>query len=99
MGVRIIAKRTLRDYWAKWPDAERPLNAWYRATKRAVWKTPAEVKAAYAKASIVGSDRVVFNIGGNKHRLIVAIFYDVGIVFVRFVGTHKEYDQIDAATV
>ena len=92
--MRIIAKRTLREFWERYPAAEQPLLAWYREVEREQWTQPAELKAKYRSASFVG-DRVVFNIKGNDFRLIVRIDYPHQIVFVRFVGTHKEYDAID----
>ena len=97
--MRIIARRTLREYWQKHADAEQPLRAWYAEAKAADWKSPAEIKARYASASILANNRIVFNIGGNKYRLIVAIRYDLGIIYIRFVGTHAAYDKIDAATI
>lgn len=75
------------------------MEVWYRETKRAAWRSPSDVKAAYRHASIVADNRVVFNIAGNKYRLVVKIRYDVGIIYVRFVGTHREYDAINAAEV
>ncbi len=95
----IIAKRTLREFWEKHPDAAGSLQAWYAEAKAAEWKTPTEVKAQFRSASILKDSRVVFNICGNKYRLIVKINYDHGIIRIRFVGTHKEYDTIDAETV
>ncbi len=79
--------------------SEQPLRAWFAEARRAVWRTPQEVKAQYRSASIVGNGRVVFNIGGNKYRLVVAVRYDLGIVFVRFVGTHSQYDRIKVEEV
>jgi mRNA interferase HigB len=76
-----------------------PLRAWFQEVAKADWSSPAEVKAAYRSASIVGNDRVVFNIGGNKYRLVVRVNYAFRIVYVRFIGTHKQYDQIDASEV
>jgi mRNA interferase HigB len=97
--MRIIARSTLREYWQKHPDTEQPLKAWFDDTSRANWKTPSDIKENYANASIIANNRVVFNIKGNNHRLIVHIRYDISIVFIRFIGTHQEYDKIDAATV
>lgn len=79
--------------------AEEPLLAWYREVLKEDWDTPAKLKEKYRNASIVGGNRVVFNIKGNDYRLIAAIRYDLGIVFIRFVGTHPEYDRIDATTI
>ena len=89
----------MREFWMLYPDAEQPLMAWYRAVKRADWATPADVKAQYRNASLVGNERVVFNIAGNKYRLIVAINYAFQAIYIRFLGTHSEYDQIDAREV
>lgn len=97
--MRIIARRALRDFWEQHPDAESALAAWYHDVKQALWYTPADVKQAYATASILPNNRVVFNIRGNQYRLVVAINYRFGIVYVRFVGTHQEYDNTDATTV
>ncbi len=97
--MRIIAKKTLRDFWEHHPDAEQALKAWYHDAKQATWKTPSDIRQTYATASIVANNRVVFNIRGNTYRLIVAINYEFGIVYIRFVGTHQDYDQVDAATV
>jgi len=98
--VRVIAKRTLREFWEKpnCQDSEQPLRAWHSEAKAANWKNPADIRALYGTASFVG-DRVVFNIAGNKYRLVVRIRYDVQIIFIRFVGTHREYDNIDVATI
>lgn len=97
--MRIIARRTLREFWESHPDAEEPLLAWYREVEKEDWDTPAKVKAKYASASIVGNSRAVFNIKGNAYRLIVAINYPYRVVYIRFVGTHAEYDRIDAEEV
>ena len=99
LPMRIIALRTLREFWIDHADVEMPLLAWYADAKKAEWKTPADIKAVYASASIVGSDRVVFNIKGNTYRLIVKVDYTYSVVYIRFIGTHAEYDKIDAATV
>jgi mRNA interferase HigB len=97
--VRVIAKRTLREFWAKHPDAQGSLAAWYRDAEAATWREPADIKARVASVSFVGSDRVVFNIGGNKYRLVARVVYAFGLVYVRFVGTHAAYDAIDVATI
>jgi len=101
VSVRIIARRTLREFWEKRGrgDAEQPLRSWFAEASRAAWRTPADVKAAYRSASLVRRDRVVFNVGGNKYRLVVAVKYSAQIVFIRFVGTHEDYDHIDAGKV
>jgi mRNA interferase HigB len=97
--VRIYSRSTLRRFWAKHPDAEQPLRAWYAEAKKAQWTTPSDIKALHRTASFVGDDRVVFNVGGNKYRLVVAVSYRRGSVFVRFLGTHREYDRINVETV
>ena len=97
--MRIIAKKTLRKFWERHPAAKGPLLAWYREVDHEDWTTPAEVKAKYGTASIIGSDRVVFNIKGNDYRLVVRISYAYRIVYVRFVGTHADYDGVDVKGV
>lgn len=99
--MRIIAIRTLRDFWEqpKYADAEQPLKAWYAEAKQANWNGPDDIKARYRHASILKNSRVVFNIGGNKYRLVVWVNYDYKKLFIRFVGTHKEYDNINADEV
>jgi mRNA interferase HigB len=97
--MRIIAKKTLKDYCAKEPAARAALEAWHAEAKNAEWSAPADVKASYGSASILKDGRVVFNICGNKYRLVVWINYEFFTIYVRFVGTHKEYDEIDAQTI
>ena len=97
--MRIISKKTLKDFWAKEPAAKTALEAWHAEAKNAEWSSPADVKASYGTSSILKDGRVVFNIGGNKYRLVVWINYDYFTIYVRFVGTHKEYDEIDAQTI
>ena len=99
VAVRVISRKKLREFWEEYADARQPLQAWYSDAKHALWKSPSDIKAVYRNASFVGKDRVVFNIKGNEYRVVVAIQYDHGIVFIRFVGTHREYDHIDVATV
>ena len=97
--MRIIALRALREFWKKHPDAEVPLRAWYALASRAPWRNPSDIKAAYRNASFLANNRVVFNIKGNDYRLVVAVHYNRGLMFVRFVGTHEEYDRVDASLV
>ncbi|MBI5781837.1 MAG: type II toxin-antitoxin system HigB family toxin [Rhodocyclales bacterium] len=97
--MRVIAVSTLRAFWERYPDAEQPLKAWYEEATNATWTQPADIKAQYRSASVLKNRRVVFNIKGNDYRLIVAIAYKLQIVYVKFVGTHKEYDAVDAETV
>jgi mRNA interferase HigB len=97
--MRIIALSTLRLFWKKHPDAEMPLRNWYAEASRANWRTPADIKAAYRNASFTANNRVVFNIKGNDYRLVVAVHYDRGQMYVRFVGAHRQYDTINAETI
>jgi mRNA interferase HigB len=100
--MRIIAKRTSREFWESAPqyaEAQGPLAAWYMEARKAAWRTPAEIKTQFRHASILKNNRVVFNIGGNKYRLVVAVDYQRQVLFVRFVGTHGQYDAIDAEEV
>lgn len=94
--MRVIAKKILREFWERYNDSEEPLKTWYKEASKASWKTPLDIKADYAKASILKGGRVVFNICGNKYRLIIDINFDRQWVFIRFIGTHNEYDNIDA---
>jgi len=94
--LRIIAKRTLREFWEQNPDSEQQLLSWYRETSKVEWESPNEIKKQYASASILKNSRIVFNICGNKYRLIVEINFPRKWVFIRFIGIHKEYDKIDA---
>ena len=80
-------------------DSEQPLKAWNQEAKNACWKTPQDIKDQYGSASFVGSNRVVFNIAGNKYRLVVHLSYDYGVVYTKFVGTHAEYDEINVETI
>ena len=99
--MRVIARSRLEAYWSRpgRQDAEQPLKAWYAEARKAVWRTPEDIKARYRSASFVADNRVVFNVGGNKHRLVVHVNYGLGIVLIKFVGSHEEYDAIDVATV
>ncbi len=99
--MRIIAKRALRRFWElpSSADAKGPLEAWHAEVLKAAWATPQHVKEQFRSASVLKGGRVVFNIGGNKYRLVVAIDYARQACFVKFIGTHKQYDSIDAETV
>jgi mRNA interferase HigB len=104
-GVRIIARSTLTRFVERLDGhkdqraVKTALDAWFQEARHAAWKNSAEVKARYAHASIVGADRVVFNIKGNAYRLVVAVNYERGTLFIKWLGTHKEYDAIDVRTV
>lgn len=99
--MRIIAKGILRAFWSqpKYRDAEQPLKSWYDEVQSTNWKTPHDVKALYRHASFLAGNRIVFNIHGNTYRLVVAVNYRFSIVYVRFIGTHSQYDKIDATTI
>jgi len=99
--MRIIAVSTLREFWNQ-PgrgDTEQPLRAWVHVVRAADWSKPTDVKQMFNTADIVGKDRVVFDIGGNKYRLVAAVHYRGKRVYVRFIGGHKDYDRIDVRTV
>lgn len=99
--MRIISRKTLKQFWeqSNYSDSEQPLRAWFREVAQADWRSPAEVKADYRHASIVGNDRVVFNIAGNKYRLVVRINFAYRLVYIRFIGTHRQYDRINVKEV
>ena len=97
--MRIIAKKTLRDFWRRHPDAERPLLAWYREVKKEDWGTPGRIKEKYGNASIIGGNRVVFDIKGNSYRLVTEIDYTHRLIRIRFIGTHDQYAVIDAKRI
>ena len=99
--MRVIALKTLKVFWEapNRRDAEQPLKAWYAEVKEARWTGPADVKKQYRSASFLKDNRIVFNIAGNKYRLIVKVSLDYTVCLIRFIGTHKEYDKIDAGIV
>ncbi len=94
--MRVIAKSTLCAFWKLYPDSEKSLRSWYQEASHATWKNSGEIKAQYRSASILTHSRVVFNIAGNKYRLLVEVLYKQQIIYVKFVGTHEQYDAIDA---
>jgi len=97
--MRIISRRILREFWERHPDSAVPLQTWFHDVERATWNSTADIKAVYRNASFVANNRVVFNIKGNHYRLVVVVVYQYGFVYIRFVGTHEEYDQIDVTTI
>ena len=99
--MRVLAKSTLRTFWSSKPqyaEAEDPMSAWYAICRRAEWRSPADVKATFRSASFV-KDNVVFNVGGNKYRIVVRIDYKRQAMFVKFVGTHNQYDAVDVGAL
>ena len=97
--MRVIARRTLREFWERHPDAEASLKSWFKEARSACWKSPADLKARYPSASILANNRAIFNIRGNNYRLVTAIHFEHAVLYIRFIGTHAEYDQIDAVTI
>jgi len=98
-AVRIFNRSTLRDFWTKHRDAEGPLQVWFEEVEDALWKGTRDIRARFGSADLLPGDRVVFDIGGNKYRLIVHVAYKFHAVYIRFIGTHAEYDRVDANTV
>lgn len=96
---RIFAKSTLREFWELHPDAEQYLKTWFDTAMNSLWKSPNEVKKTYANASILKEGRIVFNIKGNTYRLVTKINFEKQWIFIRFIGTHEEYDRIDTNTI
>jgi mRNA interferase HigB len=97
--MRVISAKTLKLFWARHPDAEKPLRAWYAEAKKAEWQSPQDIRGEYRTASILRNNRAVFNIKGNTYRLVVAVRYEFQIVYIRFIGTHADYDRINAEEV
>jgi len=99
--MRIIAFRTLREFWEKpeFSDSEISLRAWYHDVKSSDWNNSNELKKQYKNASVIGEGRIVFNIKGNAYRLVVSIDYEFKVIYIRFIGTHKQYDNINANTI
>lgn len=98
--MQVIARRTLRQFWERHPQAERPIRSWFAAVSKARWTGPADVKRQYGTTvDFVGDNRLIFDLGGNKFRLIVHVSYTFGRVLVKFIGTHADYDRIDPETV
>jgi mRNA interferase HigB len=99
--VRVIAKSALRDFWERrgYRDAKEPLLCWYEEAVKAQWRHPSDIKSNYVHASFCANNRVVFNIAGNRYRLVVEVQYQAGIVWIKFVGTHEQYNRIDVEKV
>ena len=97
--MRVISRRILRQFWEKHPDAMIPLQTWFQDVERAKWSSPTDIKSLYQNASFLVNNRVVFNVKGNRYRLVVVVIYQHSLVYIRFVGTHAEYDRIDATTI
>ena len=98
--MRVISRRTIKEFWEKkqFANAEEPLRAWYAEARSAAWTSWLDIRDKYSNASILKGGRVVFNILGNKYRLVTKVEYRLGLIFIKFIGTHREYDRIDANT-
>ena len=101
LSMRVIAKRTLREFWEArgYADSRGPLESWYAEAIKSNWQSPQDIKAQFQNASILKNSRVVFNIGGNKYRLVVSIDYGRQVQFVKFIGDHRQYDKINAENI
>lgn len=99
--VKIISRSLLRKFWERdgCEDAKQPLLAWFKEVEKAAWRSPAEARKLYGSADFVGDGRIVFNIGGNKFRLVAWVKYSIGLVLIKWVGTHESYDAIDVTTI
>jgi mRNA interferase HigB len=98
--MQVIARRTLAEFWARHPPAERPIRAWFTVVSKARWRSPADVKRQFGTTvDFVGDNRLIFDLGGNKYRLVVHVSYAFGRMLIKFIGTHAEYDRIDPETV
>lgn len=99
--MRVVARSSLRSFYEKseYADSKGQIEAWFQYASNAIWNTPDDIKAQFRNASILRNNRVCFNIAGNKYRLVVKVEYRLKIVFIRFIGTHREYDRIDANTI
>jgi len=97
--MHIISRKKLREFWENHPDARSVLESWFADVKHADWQKPDDIKTIYRNASIIDNNRVVFNVKGNKYRVVIAIQYAYRIVYIRFIGTHQEYDKINAKLI
>ena len=97
--MRVISRKTLKEFWIKHPQAEASLKAWFAEAEKALWNAPQDIKNHYRSADFLKDNRVIFNISGNKYRLIVQINYHFKVSYIRFIGTHKNYDKIDQETI
>ena len=99
MDMRVISVKRLKVFWSKHPAGKSRLEAWFAEAKKSKWRTPDDIRKKYKTASLLKNNRVVFRIKGNEYRLVAAIRYDLQIVFIRFIGTHSEYDRINAKEI
>lgn len=100
MAMNVVARKKLKDFWERYPNAEAPLGTWYQIVSKGDWGGPADLKAAFGNnVDFVGDNRAIFDIGGNKYRLIVRFSYKFKSALIKFVGTHEEYSSVNAETV
>jgi len=97
--MRIIAKSTLRDYWTVTKDAEQALLSWYKVANKAKWSNFNEVKQQFGSCKVLGDDRIIFKVKGKNHRLMIKISFENQLIWIRFIGTHSEYDLINAKEI
>lgn len=97
--MHVIKRRTLMEFWQKHPDAEQALKTWYGIVRRAKWQSPSDIREIFGSADFLQDNRICFNIRGNNYRLVVKVIYELQRIYIRFVGTHAEYDKIDANTI
>lgn len=97
--MRVISKEKLKIFWEAHPDVKASLEAWYKEAEHACWNSPEEIKRRYPSSDPITGNRMVFNIKGNSYRLVVKIHYNTGIIYIRFIGTHAQYDRIDVEKV
>jgi len=97
--MRVVAKSTLKEYWTKNPECEQPLLSWYKVVIKAMWSNFNEVKQQFGSCKIIGNDRIIFKIKGNNYRLVIKISFENQLIWIRFLGTHSEYDLIDAKNI
>jgi len=97
--LRVIAKKILREFWERYPDSEEQLKSWFQEAEKGVWPNPNFVKNEFPKSRLIPKNRVIFNIRGNHYRLVVRINYKYQMVYIRFIGTHPEYDKIDPTKI
>ena len=97
--MKIVSIKILKEFWTNYPDSEQHLKAWVDEVKQAKWQQPADIKSKYRSASVLKNRRIVFNIKGNDYRLIVSVAYRFSAVYIKFIGTHKQYDKVDAEII
>jgi mRNA interferase HigB len=97
--MRIISRRILREFWQKQPDSAVPLQTWFYDVENATWKNPDDIKKIYRNASFIANNRIVFNIKGNRYRLVMVVIYQHSLVYIRSIGTQNDHNRIDSTTI